>query len=44
MALSKKHLEDSVKYNRRHADDHLKAMKDAQKRLKGKEYFSRINK
>ncbi len=32
-ALSKKHLKETIKFNERHAKDHLKEMKDAKKAL-----------
>lgn len=33
-ALSKKHLRESIAFNKAHADDHVKAMKEDAKALK----------
>lgn len=37
--MSKAHLKDSVKYNMRHAKDHLKAAKEARQKLRSSTYF-----
>jgi len=36
-ALSRKHLKETIKFNAKHAKDHVKEMKDAQKALKKRE-------
>lgn len=42
--LSKKHLKESIKFNKSHAKDHLKAANKAAKLLAGGGGYSRLKK
>ena len=39
--MSAKHMRESIKFNKKHAAEHLKAAKVSQKMLTSKKYFGR---